>query len=67
MSKVMLRVRGNDVMRTMHSKSAAISKTGRAAELRGKLARKIAFFIGSEESKGTDVPGLTLSRFLSAK
>jgi len=26
-------------MRTMHSKSAAISKTGRAAELRGKLAR----------------------------
>jgi len=54
-------------MRTMNSKSAAISKTGRAAELRGELARKIAFFIGSEERKGTDVPGLTLSRFLSAK
>ncbi|HLJ50470.1 MAG TPA: AraC family transcriptional regulator [Bryobacteraceae bacterium] len=43
-------------------KSNALPMPHRADELRGELARKIAFFIGSEERRGTDVPGLTLSR-----
>jgi AraC-like DNA-binding protein len=42
--------------------SSATPLPGRTAELREELARKIAFFIGSEERRVTDVPGLTLSR-----
>src|SRR5512147_2247772 len=33
-----------------------------AHELRTELARKIALFIGSEENRATDIPGLTLHR-----
>src|SRR5579863_2327598 len=33
-----------------------------AHELRTELARKIALFIGSAESRATDIPGLTLHR-----
>jgi AraC-like DNA-binding protein len=33
-----------------------------AHELRTKLARKIALFIGSAENRATDIPGLTLHR-----
>jgi AraC-type transcriptional regulator N-terminus len=33
-----------------------------AHELRAELARKIALFIGSEESRATETPGLTLHR-----
>ena len=35
--------------------------SSRARELRAQLARKIAFFIGSEENRATDVPGLPLA------
>jgi hypothetical protein len=34
----------------------------RAHELRVELARKIASFIGSEEKRATDIPGVTLHR-----
>ena len=34
----------------------------RARELRSELARKIASFMGSEENRATDIPGLTLHR-----
>jgi len=34
----------------------------RASELRAELARKIALFMGSEENRATDVPGMTLHR-----
>jgi AraC-like DNA-binding protein len=34
----------------------------RARELRTGLARKIALFMGSEENRATDIPGLTLHR-----
>jgi AraC-like DNA-binding protein len=34
----------------------------RARELRTSLARKIALFMGSEENRATDIPGLTLHR-----
>jgi hypothetical protein len=33
-----------------------------AHELRAELARKIALFIGSEESRATEISGLTLGR-----
>ena len=49
-------------MTATNRKSAAFPVTDRVAELRGELARKIAFFIGSGERMGTAVPGLTLSR-----
>ena len=34
----------------------------RARELRAELARKIASFMGAEENRATDIPGLTLHR-----
>jgi len=34
----------------------------RARELRAELARKIALFIGSEENRATEIPGLTFHR-----
>src|SRR5271167_4692140 len=34
----------------------------RARELRSELARKIASFMGSEENRATDIPGVTLHR-----
>jgi AraC-type transcriptional regulator N-terminus len=34
----------------------------RGRELRTELARKIASFMGSEENRATDIPGLTLHR-----
>src|ERR1700691_5408659 len=34
----------------------------RAPELRALLARKIAFSVGSEENRATEIPGLTLHR-----
>jgi len=40
----------------------AIPLPDRARELRAELARKIALFIGSAESRATDIPGLTLHR-----
>ena len=49
-------------MTTTDRKDSGYPISGRAAELRGELARKIAFFIGSEERWGTEVPGLTLTR-----
>jgi AraC-like DNA-binding protein len=36
--------------------------SNRAHELRTELARKIASFMGSEENRATDIPGLTLHR-----
>jgi AraC-like DNA-binding protein len=36
--------------------------SNRAPEVRAELARKIASFMGSEENRATDIPGLTLHR-----
>jgi hypothetical protein len=36
--------------------------SNRACELRTELASKIASFMGSEENRATDIPGLTLHR-----
>src|SRR3984885_14805520 len=38
----------------------ASTPSNRATELRAELARKIASFMGSEENRATDIPGLTL-------
>src|SRR5262245_13658781 len=38
------------------------SRPDRAAALRSELARKIATYMGSDEKRVTDVPGLTLVR-----
>jgi AraC-like DNA-binding protein len=37
-------------------------RSNRARELRTELARKIASFMGSEENRATDIPGVTLHR-----
>jgi AraC-like DNA-binding protein len=44
-----------------HLKKAA-PLLSRAPELRAQLARKIAFSVGSEENRATEIPGLTLHR-----
>src|SRR6202167_6712393 len=44
-----------------HLKEAA-PLLSRAPELRAQLARKIAFSVGSEENRATEIPGLTLHR-----
>jgi AraC-type transcriptional regulator N-terminus len=36
--------------------------SNRARELRAELARKIASFMGSEQNRATDIPGVTLHR-----
>ena len=36
--------------------------SNRVRELRSELARKIASFMGSEENRATDIPGVTLHR-----
>ncbi len=41
-------------------KNRPVSRGEARAELLTELARKVALFIGSAESLGTDVPGLTL-------
>jgi AraC-like DNA-binding protein len=41
------------------NKNAALP-SNRARELRAELTRKIASFMGSEENRATDIPGLTL-------
>ena len=43
-------------------RSDANPSPDRARELRAELARKIALFIGSAESRATGIPGLTLHR-----
>src|SRR5271166_1160312 len=40
----------------------ATSPSGRAPELRSELAHKINVFMGFEENRATDIPGLTLHR-----
>src|ERR1700691_4640813 len=44
-----------------HLKEAA-PLLSRAPELRAQLARKIAFSVGLEENRATEIPGLTLHR-----
>ncbi len=44
------------------SSNNATPLSNRARELRNELARKIASFMGSEENRATDIPGLTLHR-----
>lgn len=44
-----------------HSKNAS-PLSNRARELRTELARRIASFMGSEENRATDIPGVTLYR-----
>ena len=47
----------------MKTRSGAASLLpDRAHQLRAELARKIALFIGSEENRPTEIPGLTLHR-----
>jgi AraC-like DNA-binding protein len=43
------------------TKEASVS-SARIDEVRGELASKVALFIGSEESRATGIPGLTLYR-----
>lgn len=45
-----------------NTKENAIIKTNPASELRSELARKIALFMGQEEKRITDIPGLSLHR-----
>src|SRR4029077_5954736 len=40
----------------------ALPRPNRAQELRRELARKIASFMGAEENRATDIPGMTLHR-----
>ncbi len=47
-------------MKTPSKNASPLSN--RARELRAELARKIASFMGSEENRATDIPGLTLHR-----
>ena len=48
---------------TMENRSVAVSSSqSRVRELRIELARKIACFMGSEENRATDIPGLSLHR-----
>ena len=48
---------------SMKSRSGAASQVpDQAHELRAELARKIASFMGSEESRATEISGLTLGR-----
>src|SRR5271167_741872 len=44
------------------SNKNATPLSSRARELRSELARKIASFMGSEENRATDIPGVTLHR-----
>ena len=57
---LMARDKGTNIMK--HPSNNAPVLSNRARELRTKLARKIAFFIGPKEKLITDVPGLLLSR-----
>jgi AraC-like DNA-binding protein len=45
-----------------NQRRGAVPAQDRARELRAELARKIALFIGSEEKRVTDIPGLVLAR-----
>jgi AraC-like DNA-binding protein len=48
---------------TMKNRSGVASQVpDQAHELRAELARKIALFVGSEESRATEISGLTLGR-----
>jgi AraC-like DNA-binding protein len=47
------------------SKEASPS-SNRARELRAELARRIASFMGSEENRATDIPGLSLHQRMAA-
>src|SRR5260370_23648287 len=47
-------------MKTPSKNASPLSN--RARELRAELARKIASFMGSEENRATDIPGVTLHR-----
>jgi AraC-type transcriptional regulator N-terminus len=48
---------------TMRNSSRNVSPlSNRARELRAELARKIASFMGSEQNRATDIPGVTLHR-----
>jgi AraC-like DNA-binding protein len=44
----------------------APAPSNRASALRSELARKITTFMGSEENRATDIPGLTLHRRIAA-
>jgi AraC-like DNA-binding protein len=54
--------RGTETIGTENTSSQARLAEDRRSELRAQLARKVAFFIGSAESRVTDVPGLTIYR-----
>jgi AraC-type transcriptional regulator N-terminus len=57
----MLWERNNTISAENTSNQARIARD-RRNELRAELARKVALFVGSTESRVTDVPGLTLYR-----
>src|SRR5947209_7764430 len=46
----------------MKDSENAVPAVDRAREIRAELAHRIASFMGSEENRATDIPGLTLHR-----
>ena len=56
------RVEDSERVTVKHHSEQASPLRDQARELRRELARKIALFIGSAESRATDIPGLTLHR-----
>jgi AraC-like DNA-binding protein len=57
-----LEARENEANSMKNSRKNASPKANRVQELRAELARKIASFMGSEENRATDIPGLALHR-----
>ena len=65
-----LRARYQETLRVKNARTNASplsnrsksNRSNRARELRAELARKIALFMGSEENRPTDIPGVTLHR-----
>ncbi len=58
----MLRVKESEADTMNHSTPGIAPSPDRTRELRAELARKIALFMGSQEKRVTDVPGLILVR-----
>ena len=54
--------RGTVVISAENTSNEALTVSDGWNELRAELARKVALFVGSTESRPTDVPGLTLYR-----
>jgi AraC-like DNA-binding protein len=55
-------MRDKETKAMKNASKRASTSSNRARELRIELARKIASFMGSEENRATDIPGVTLHR-----